>query len=339
MYNNIIFLILLFLIHISFYKYSNSQDISSLSIEDTFQSKHYHHFVFYNQSENDLIKENDYLVPNIVHFVCLDDGDLPLYAFLHILGALANFPGSIVYFHSISEPTGIHWYRLKKMGRIQLMLIPTPIEIFGHVPTYKGHMSDITRIRSLRKYGGIYLDLDVIPFRSFNKFRNFPMTMGKQNYKGPPELCAAVMIASNISKFLDIWYEKYREVDFSNIYFHAVILPGQLSVLYPSEIQVQDRPVFYNFHEDYYFRNVPDAQKFLEDNNYDPFPFAYAQHFWGNLNTQYLVTFNESYYCHSNHGYAFMVRYALRNTNWQEIECIKNKVTKYMPHNWLNDNR
>jgi len=114
MYNNIIFLILLFLIHVSFYKYSNSQDISSLSIEDTFQSKHYHHFVFYNQSENDLIKENDYLVPNIVHFVCLDDGDLPLYAFLHILGALANFPGSIVYFHSISEQQVFIGIDLKK---------------------------------------------------------------------------------------------------------------------------------------------------------------------------------------------------------------------------------
>lgn len=333
-----IFFVIYLFIFILLVAYSQELRSSSLisPIEEIYQLKHYHHFIFYNQS--DVSDDNNFLVPNIVHFVSVDEGDLPLYAFLHILGALANFPRSIIYFHTITEPTGIHWYRLKKIGRLQLFLIPTPVEIFGHIPTYKGHMSDITRIKSLRKYGGIYLDLDVIPFRSFNKFRNFPMTMGKQNYKGPPELCAAVMVAVNTSKFLEIWYEKYREVDFNNIYFHAVMLPGQLSLLHPTEIDVQPRPSFYNFHEDYYFRNVQDATKFLEDPKYDPFPFAYAQHFWGNQNTQYLLTFNESYFCHSNHGYPFMVRYALRNTNWQEIECIKNKAPKEMLPNWLKDN-
>ena len=94
------FVVNLILLLLSFLIINISICGNNIILEETYESKHYHHFVFYNNTADSIndIKENEYLVPNIVHFVCLDDGDLPLYAFLHILGALANFHGS-VYFH------------------------------------------------------------------------------------------------------------------------------------------------------------------------------------------------------------------------------------------------
>lgn len=64
------------------------------------------------------------------------------------------------------------------------MTLDSNVGIFGMYPSLRMHKSDILRLDRLKKYGGIYLDLDVIILRNFKKLRNSPMTMGKQNYKG-----------------------------------------------------------------------------------------------------------------------------------------------------------
>lgn len=125
------------------------------------------------------------IVPNIVHFIRLEYGAIPYYLYIHILTVFNNFGDDVeLYFHSEKEPTGDLWNSLNNYCNIKWMTLDSNVGIFGMYPAARIHKSDILRLDRLKKYGGIYLDLDVIILRNFKKLRNSPMTMGKQNYKG-----------------------------------------------------------------------------------------------------------------------------------------------------------
>ena len=91
--------------------------------------------------------------------------------------------------------------------RIIILLTEAPSEIFNQTlnPDYKlHHGSDITRIRLLQTFGGIYLDNDVYTVNNFDKYRHFEMSLGwpedSNNYNST--LGTMILIANRNARFL-----------------------------------------------------------------------------------------------------------------------------------------
>jgi mannosyltransferase OCH1-like enzyme len=60
------------------------------------------------------------------------------------------------------------------------------------------HASDVTRMRILMEYGGIFLDNDVYVVQNLNKFRNFEMAVSMKEDKS---FMTQVLTENNNSRF------------------------------------------------------------------------------------------------------------------------------------------
>nr|XP_039263104.1 uncharacterized protein LOC120339101 isoform X3 [Styela clava] len=126
-------------------------------------------------------KNEEHMVPNIVHFVWIGNLTLHFYAYLTIRSAAANQKPDVILFHYTHvEPQGDLWIRAKQE-------IPCLIPVKFEEPTsWQGneldtvvHKTDIARFDILLQHGGIYLDTDAFILRSMDPLRKFPFTMGR----------------------------------------------------------------------------------------------------------------------------------------------------------------
>jgi len=173
-----------------------------------------------------------YNVPNILHLVHLNGGEFPLYVYLNFLAAMENIKPNKTLFHFTIEPRGQFWKKLLNLPTFIPLKYQEPVQIHGIIPDKQdwAHKSDIIRLDALRKYGGIYIDTDVLVLRSFDYFRQFPFTMGNwRTEELSIVLCNAVIISAANSSFLQRWYSGYKEADFSCWDCQSVVLPTEMA--------------------------------------------------------------------------------------------------------------
>lgn len=237
-----------------------------------------------------------------------------------------------MFFHYITIPTGRFWKKLMKSGVIFPIQHKEPISILGKTPGTDdwAHKSDIIRLDALKKYGGIYIDTDVLVLRSFDHFRQFPFTMG--NWRTPDLdliLCNAVIVSTKDSDFLAKWYEMYRDANFECWDCESVVKPTEMarkSVTNPA-IHVANRTVFYAV--DWLARSTPilmgsgQESKPSVGTTYEaPFDGIYGQHLWNARHKRKLSAVDGKFVCLSRSLYGRMLRYALRDTPWLAVHCM-----------------
>jgi hypothetical protein len=123
-------------------------------------------------------------IPPIVHFIfgLSPTSKFGLPEYLAITSAYYRIKPEIIYFHCYLCPTGFLWDMLLPLLTVKRV---EPVrEIFGNKVSHYAHQADIIRLRSLLKYGGIYLDIDVITIRSFDRLRNYDFVMGQEGKGG-----------------------------------------------------------------------------------------------------------------------------------------------------------
>jgi len=185
------------------------------------------------------------MIPNFIHFVFglnSDFGDKG-FSFVHYLAVVSawkvNRPENI-FFHYCYEPNGIWWENAKPY--LSLNRINSPTKIFDRPLEHYAHKADVVRLEVLMKYGGIYLDMDVICINSFKPLLQEVFVMGEQPRRG---LGNSVMLARRESEFLRIWYESYRDFDGNRYDHHSIAIPHTLAQRYPSLIHVLDEYAFF----------------------------------------------------------------------------------------------
>ena len=184
-------------------------------------------------------------IPNIVHFVFgMEKGaKFGLVQYLSIASASAVLKPMHIYVHCTHLPSGFYWDLLT--GIVEVRRIKEINSVFGNKVSHYAHKADVARLRALLKYGGIYLDLDVISLSSFDHLLNNDFVMGQEGENGAIGLCNAVIIASNESKFLRIWYDNYATFNSSSWNYHSVLLPNKLAAQYPELITVLNHTTFF----------------------------------------------------------------------------------------------
>jgi mannosyltransferase OCH1-like enzyme len=154
------------------------------------------------------------MIPNIVHF---NYGLMPQrdeFLFVYYIAVLSckliNNPDKI-YFYYHYEPNGYWWDKTKELVDIIKIDIPNYI---GEKPLKKvAHKSDISRMQVLKKYGGIYLDIDTICIKSYKHLLNNNFFIGNEITESGKNmgLCNAIMGTEPEGSFITEWWDNYEE--------------------------------------------------------------------------------------------------------------------------------
>jgi hypothetical protein len=141
------------------------------------------------------------------------------------------------FWHEGQIPAGPYWKEmLRKVPIIKLKFRPFPRSIFGRKVKVEEHVSDIVRLESVKQYGGIYLDLDVVAVRNFDPLLYYDTTMG---YEVPGGLCNGVIISKANTTFLNKWYDNYKTFNDTKWADHSVFLPASLAKENPDLIHTE----------------------------------------------------------------------------------------------------
>jgi hypothetical protein len=110
---------------------------------------------------------------------------------------------------------------------LTLRQIERPTQIFGRNLSQEWlnwHSADVTRIKLLQEFGGIYLDQDVYVVKSLDIYRKYEMTLGWDNYNF---FSNAIFIAHKNSRFLNLYLDSYRYYDSTEWTYNSQILPTE----------------------------------------------------------------------------------------------------------------
>jgi hypothetical protein len=192
------------------------------------------------------VPQDSLRIPAIFHFIYV--GGRP-FSFIHYLAVLTawkvNRPDHI-FFHHTEEPTGIWWEKARPM--LTLHRVEPVNEIYGNPIKYPAHMADVIRMQMLKRYGGVYLDLDIICINPLQPLMDREFVMGMEPGTG---LCNAVILARPEAEFLTRWQSHYRDFNGERWNHHSVVLPWRLAGEHPETIYIADQyAFFYPTHND-----------------------------------------------------------------------------------------
>ncbi|TKA53349.1 hypothetical protein B0A53_04367 [Rhodotorula sp. CCFEE 5036] len=202
------------------------------------------------------------LIPPYVHYVFGLSPPSPKneFNFIHYLcltSALVELKPQIVYFHYRFEPTSWYWSRFKleversETTRLEMVQERDVTEVFGNPVEHYAHKADVLRLEALQKYGGVYLDADVLVVRDFAPLYRLDTVMGMESQPNldpalpPSGLCNAVILAKPYSSFITRWIDSYRTFNKTLWAKHSVTTPWDLARAYPTEITVLNKFAFF----------------------------------------------------------------------------------------------
>lgn len=171
----------------------------------------------FDDFDNETGAEN-YIVPNIIHYIRFNSTMLSFIDYVCIQSAYRNHGPDYFYFHTDIPEKKFHgkfWNLVKKdndlYSRFRFFHIDLPKQIFGQNLSTNWrlwHGSDVARIQTVAKYGGIYLDNDVFVLQSLDKYRKFEATV---EWDEGQYLGNQVIIANRNARVLTLWLATYSD--------------------------------------------------------------------------------------------------------------------------------
>ncbi|KAI9326236.1 hypothetical protein DFJ73DRAFT_666173 [Zopfochytrium polystomum] len=169
-------------------------------------------------------------VPKLVHFIFglqPDFGGYP-FLFVHYMAVKAAHDAvrpDAIWMHYKHEPAGEWWERAKRLVVLK-KIEDVPTEVFGKRITNVSHMADVLRLRILLEHGGIYLDSDVIVYRSLDPLLHHTTVLGFEDDDG---LCNGLIVAAPNATFLRAWLDAYRSFHRDRWNEHSVVVPLRIA--------------------------------------------------------------------------------------------------------------
>jgi len=123
------------------------------------------------------------VIPNHVHYIRLQQPEIRFFEAVCMKSAFMVQRPKKLFIHSdTGPPTGRHWNQLLDIPgfkeALQVRDVPIPKQVFGSEFFWNAHRADVLRILILKKYGGIYLDNDILVINNFDRYRNFEFVLG-----------------------------------------------------------------------------------------------------------------------------------------------------------------
>jgi len=231
------------------------------------------------------------MIPNIVHYVYINERPWKLHHYLSVKSALVKAKVDKVHIWLDEEPIGEWWDKTKPLVVVHKVVPPT--EIFGKPITQPAHKSDVIRLQILIEEGGIYADTDVIFIKPFKDLLDNQFVMGQQGVGGREGLCPATMLGSKDSIFAKTWLAGFKDKfeggppGSPTWCTHSVHLPAYLATTMKEHTTIVNHKAF--FWPLYHPTGIKDI---FETPNYTV-PNAYSIHLWESSGKHYLNEMTE----------------------------------------------
>ena len=183
------------------------------------------------------------LAPNIAHVMWFGGGEMDFLFYLSILSLVHVAEVDKVFIYG-EAPKGYYWSLLEKDKKVQIIPHALIQMIFGKPIKSLVHMSDILRVEILKRYGGIYLDVDAIVVKPFDReIRAYDAVV---NIDAMPSLYApfpdvinnGVMIGKKDAKFWYIFQESMKEFRDNDYTYNGCRRSYQILERHPDLIRV-----------------------------------------------------------------------------------------------------
>lgn len=223
-------------------------------------------------------------IPKIVHYVWFGRKEMDFVMYLSMISTLFIANAEIVCIHGDGGLYGKYFEKVLQDPRIKIIHWEQPHYIFGKNIYNVQHMSDIIRADVLLKYGGIYVDWDVVwlhdPQDTINKGFDAVANYDHMPEPGfPNTINLGVFMAKPRSTFVKRWQDALSEYRSHDFLYNAVLLPYKIYEKYPQYLLIEKRlQVMCNFlrcHPVFH----PQFKKFLQDQPFDWQTDVYSIHF------------------------------------------------------------
>lgn len=153
----------------------------------------YTNLIFQNNFENyDNLKPFRYrTIPNIVHYILFDQYEINFVTYLSILSSIKNQKPEFLFMHTnLEKLNGRYWNKILNLNTtktvIEIKYLARPSHVYGQELSSVFHASDVARIIVLQRWGGIYLDYDVLILKNLESFMYYEMVVGwpEKEYMG-----------------------------------------------------------------------------------------------------------------------------------------------------------
>ncbi|WAR10097.1 hypothetical protein MAR_035173 [Mya arenaria] len=223
-------------------------------------------------------------IPKIVHYVWFGVTQMDFIMYLSILSALYIVNAEKVYIHGDGGLTGKYLTKIRNDKRVILVMREKPFNVYGHEVVYKQHRSDIVRAEVLLKYGGIYMDWDVLWLRSpddiintgYDAVANFDHM---QNGNFPETINLGVFMAKPKSTFVKRWQDAFINYRSRDFLYNAVELPYKVYEKYPEHLYIERHLQVMCFRLKCHPTFRDNYKNFMEEQEFDWRTEAYSIHF------------------------------------------------------------
>ena len=196
----------------------------------------------YGKSETLKAKRGHTLIPNIVHYVSLGNNKMKYFSYLSMLSALYILNADMVYVHGDREPHGLYWAKLKNHQRVIFIKREFPGAVFSEpIVKYASHASDYLRADLLIRYGGVYMDWDVIWVNPISELRNYETVICPDfPHTGafPDVFNFGVLLAASGSQYLRFFLESYHHYLDDHWSYNAIHMPYKVYEKHPDLVHV-----------------------------------------------------------------------------------------------------
>ncbi|KAK3599025.1 hypothetical protein CHS0354_012509 [Potamilus streckersoni] len=223
-------------------------------------------------------------VPKVVHYVWFGSKNMTFMMYLSMLSTLYIVNPEKVYIHSDGYLHGTYYDKILKDKRVVFVYRERPGYIYTHRLLYSQHRSDIVRGDVLLKYGGIYLDWDVLWLRpiddliqsGYDAIANFDHMRHAQY---PNTINLGVFLAKPRSAFLKRWQDALVDYKSDDFLYNAVLLPYKVYENLPETLYIERRLQVMCYHLKCHPAFHPNFHDFSEAQEFDWRNDVYAIHF------------------------------------------------------------
>ena len=245
-------------------------------------------------------------IPNIVHFIFGLKEQTEKFSYVYYLSIISylfyNNPEFAFFYYSY-EPVGFYWELIKD----KLILIKIPanrVYSINNIVVHKyAHKADILRMELLQKYGGVYVDIDTISYKSITHLFEYDFMIGIQerNWTHPTNLynkpikyllCNAIMAGKPGNKFITNWMGKYHEYLHPDKWCEASVhLPG---IIYEQMLNNNECDNIYIANESLFMEPSYMDVKSIFEGNKPPSSDLLCLHHWDSYSNKYYKNINET---------------------------------------------
>lgn len=295
---------------------------TSLNINTTFIDCHEYLLQCYDEN----------IIPQISHVVFGLKKQTEEFSYVYYL-AIRSFifynKPKYVFFWYIYEPYGRYWALIKQFLILNKIDENYIFSIGNKIAHKYAHKADLIRMEVLKKYGGIYFDIDTItykPFDSIDGFYNYDFYIGIQernwNNNGRSKniellLCNAIMACKKESFFINKWMKMYEQNFNPNGWCEAsVLLPG---IIY-SGLSKTEKDNIFLANEDMMLKPTYTETSMIFESEHEINKNLIMLHHWNTFSNKYYKDINLNYHNTSNTMYAKIVKHFYERLNDIKID-------------------